>query len=154
MIPLLRYTAFLKGVLESVNTRHEKKINKTIFAPTESSLIKKLSDVSGLVLAVKFPDSDSDISTADDYAEANHCLLFLLEKVDPGKFSATKELEHFEQIQQVMRSVKEMILEAGLNGNIGDDETLSKPFRTEWEYQIFGGFNGLSISFDLKDFRL
>ena len=154
MIPILRYKEFLEGVYQKVNALHEKKINKTIFAPTESSLIKKLSDASGLILAVKFPDTDSDISSADEYAEANHCLLFLLEKVDPGKFSSEKEMVHFGKIQEIMRSVKELILEAGLNGNIGGDETLSKPFRTEWEYQIFGGFNGLSISFDLKDFRL
>jgi hypothetical protein len=154
MIPILKYQSFLQSVTQRVNTLHKKKISKTILAPAESSLVKKLKDESGIILAIKFPAADSDISTADDYAEANHCLLFLIEKVDPGKFSADEEIQHYGDLQQIMSSVKELLLEAGMNGDIDDEVVLSKTFRTEWEYQILGGFNGLSISFDLKDFRL
>jgi len=51
--------------------------------------------------------------------------------------------------------VKEWILNHGLNSSEDDGgETLAKTIRTEWEYQIYGGFNGMSISFDLKDFSL
>lgn len=154
MISILRFDAFISQAVDAVNAFALTQIKSVKLSPTESALIKKLSDTSGLVLAVKFPDADSNISSIDEYNEANHCLLFLLEKVDPGKFSKQKELEHYDNIQKVMQKVKEFILESGLNGSLDEGETLSKPFRTEWEYQIYGGFNGLSISFDLKDFRL
>jgi hypothetical protein len=155
MIFIQRFNEMLLEVVAEVNTTAGKRIGKVILSPTEQRLVKKLDNVSGLALAVKMPDVDSDIQTIDDYSENNHCLMFLLEKVDPGKFSESEELAHYAAIQKVMQRFKELILERGLNGNAcGGEETLSKAFRTEWEYQIYGGFNGMSLSFDLQDFQL
>jgi len=130
-------------------------INHILLSPTESHIIKKLSDRKGICLAVKMADSDSNIGSVDNYSEQNHQLFFILEKCGPGDFTDQTEREHYAKMQYITRLVKEYLLNHGLNGiDCGGDETLSKPFHTEWEYQIYGGFNGLSISCDIEDFRL
>jgi len=154
MIPVIRFNEFFLELKAEVNETVSKQISNVICSPTEQHLIKKLKDSNGLILAVKMPDSDSNIENSDNFSEANHCIVFLIEKVDPGQYYDSNELAHYASIQETMRKLKELILTHGLNGNICGEETLSKNFRTEWEYQIYGGFNGLSISFDLKDFAL
>lgn len=157
MIPVKRLREMLLELRSEVNSSSEveKLIEHIIVSPTEKHLTNKLKDKSDLILAVKMPDSDTDAINADNYGEVNHNLFYLVEKVDPGKMTDNDELNHFSAIQKTMTLVKEWLFKRGLNGNVcGGDETVSKPFRTEWEYQTFGGFNGLSISFDLKDFSL
>lgn len=138
-----------EGILEG------KGIDQIIVSPTESHIVKKLKDSKGVCLAVKMPDSDFGIDTVDNYWEENHQLFFLLEKCNPGDFTDQTEREHYQKMQIIMRLVKEYLKNIGMNGvGCGGEETLSKAFHTEWEYQTFGGFNGLSISFDLRDFKL
>lgn len=132
-----------------------KQIDHVIVSPTESHMVKKLSDRKGICLAVKMADSDTVMETADNYREENHQLFFVLEKCSPGDFTDQTEREHYRKMQEVARLVKEYLQRIGHNGvDCGGEETLSKPFHTEWEYQIYGGYNGLSISFDLEDYRL
>lgn len=132
-----------------------KRIDHIFLSATEAHLTKKISDKSGIVLAVKMPDADSEIRTADDYSENNHCLFFLIEKVNPGSMDDSIERGHYAKIQRIMTLIKDWILAHGLNGSLDDGgETLSKSIRTEWEYQVYGGFNGMSIGFDLRDFSL
>lgn len=136
-------------------TTEGRAIDHIILSPTESHIIKKLSDKKGICLAVKMADADSVIESADNYSEQNHQLFFVLEKCNPGDFTDQTEREHYQKMQLIMRLVKEYMKRIGLNGiNCGGDETLSKPFHTEWEYQTYGGFNGLSTGFDLQDFAL
>lgn len=135
--------------------KHGKEIDTVILSATEAHLVKKISDKLGILLAFKMPDADSYIRTADDYAENNHCLLYLLEKINPSNIDEENETFHYAKIQHIMKLIKEWILEHGLNGSEDDgEETLHKTFRTEWEYQVFAGFNGMSIGFDLTDFSL
>lgn len=162
MINLVRFQEFIAEMKAVVNTRLveelpglKKKIDHVHISPTESHLIKKIANKSGVILAVKLAEADSEIESIDSYSEMNHELWFVLEKVDPGIMTDAKELTHYAELQQIMRVVKEYVMEQGLTGNVfGGDETLAKPFHTEWEYQAFGGFNGLSTSFDLQDFEL
>jgi hypothetical protein len=134
--------------------KYGRMIDEIMVSPTEKHLVHKLKDTQGIVLAVKMPNSDTDIASVDNYSENNHCLFFLIEKIDPGEHDNSLEREHYAKIQSIMKFVKEWLLDRGLNGNVcGGDETISKPFHTEWEYQ-YEGHNGLSISFDLKDFAL
>lgn len=139
----------------SEGTSTGKGIDQIIISPTETHIIKKLSDKKGICLAVKMADSDSVMQSTDNYWEQNHQLFFVIEKCNPGDFTSQTEREHYAKMQEITRLVKEYMKDHGLNGtSCQGDETLSKPFHTEWEWQIFGGFNGLSISFDLQDFRL
>ncbi len=132
-----------------------KVIDELVVSPTETHLVKKIGDKRGIILGVKMPDADTELISSDNYSDNNHCLFFLIEKIDPGKHDDFIERWHYSKMQNIMKLIKDWLLQRGLNGKVcGGDETISKPFHTEWEYQIFGGFNGLSISFDLKDFSL
>lgn len=131
-------------------------IDHVEIAATESHLLKKLNGLNGIVLGVKMPDTDGKIDSVDNYSEDNNMLVFVLEKIADGILTKEMELQHYAKLQMVMKLVKEYFLESGMNALMPDDEqpTLSKPFRTEWEFNQFGGFNGLSVSFDLEDFSL
>ena len=134
-----------------------KKIDHIVIAATESNLVKKIKDLDGVILALKMPDTDTEMESVDNYWEMNHQLLFLLEKINDGQLKPDSETFHYAKIQYIMKLVKEYMLSCGLNGwslSESNDETLAKPFHAEWEYNQFGGFNGMSISFDLKDFSL
>lgn len=162
MINIIRFKEFLAELKAEVNSAliandadFAGQIGDVILSPTESHLIKKIKDKSGIVLAVKMADSDTEIDSVDNFSEHDHELLFILEKIDPASQSDDVEAETYAKLQTIMAEVKANIMDKGLNGTIcGDEEKLSKPFKTEWEYQVFGGFNGLSVSFDLQNFRL
>lgn len=132
-----------------------KSIDFMVISPTESHFVKKVKDLNGIILGVILAPSDTEFQDVDNYAENNNELLFVLEKTDPGRFTDQNELYHYAKLQLVMKYVKEQIIARGMNGNMcGGDETMAKPFHTEWEYNQFGGFNGLSVAFDLKDWSL
>jgi hypothetical protein len=154
MINITRFCELLLELKADVNNQISPGIDCLIVSPTERHLVHKLKDTQGVVLAVKMPDADTEIKSKDNYSENNHCLFFLIEKIDPGSHDNLQERQHYAKMQAIMKLIKEWLLESGLNGNLcGGSETLSKPFKTEWEYQ-YEGHNGLSISFDLKDFSL
>jgi len=181
MIPIIRFNEFLLELQAEVNTLLSKyafifrnnmwvytededailgndkgkQIDTIIISPTESHLIKKIKEATGIVLAVQLAQSDTEAESVDNYSENDNELFFILEKVDPAQFTEQNEQYHYAKLQLVIKLVKEYILSRGMNGNMcGGDETISKPFHTEWEYSIFGGFNGLSISFNLRNFNL
>ena len=76
-------------------------------------------------------------------------LIFLLEKVPSGQQTDEAELQHYARIQRMMRILRDALLENdAFCGELrsGDD------LLTEWEYDICGGWNGLSIGLDIEDF--
>ena len=158
MIPASRFKALLDQLHEDVNLELaplDLSISHVVITATDSQVVKKVSGKSGVILVAKMPPSTAEIRTVDDYSEDNQCLIFVLEKQEPSNATDQKELEHYDKVQRIMRKVKEWILNHGLHDGSDDEtETLSKPFRTEWEYQVYGNFNGLSLGFDLKDFEL
>ena len=130
-------------------------ISSIFIAATDAQVSTKVTDKKGVILVAKMPPSTSDIQSADDYSEDNQCLLFILERQELAGSTQEKQLIHYDRMQRIMKAVKSWILEHGLNNDQDDgEETISKPFRTEWEYQVYGNFNGLSLGFDLKDFSL
>lgn len=158
MISAVRFRSLLLDLQADVNAELVEtglSIAHVVVSATDNLVVKKVSDKAGVILVAKMPPATADIRTIDDYSEDNHCLLFVLEKKDPSSLTDKSEIEHFDKVQRIMRKVKEWIMTHGLHdGSDNETETLSKPFRTEWEYQVYGNFNGLSLGFDLKDFDL
>jgi len=164
MIGIIRFNEFLLELKADVNNAllvddptFKGKIGDIVISPTELHLTKKISDKKGIVLAVKMADSDMQLDSIDAYSEMNHNLWFIIEKNGPGSQTESQELKSYATYQKIMSCIKDYIMQRGQNGNVcGGDETISetKPFRTEWEYQVYGGFNGISVSFDLQDFGL
>lgn len=148
MINILRYREILAELKSKINARTDTLIDGVIIAVSDKHLTKKLRDQTGLFLCSNYPDAESKGGT-DNYQEYNRLLLFLLEKVPAGDETDEEEMKHYARIQAVMQILKEEIREMNfVCGEIsGSAETC-----TEWEYDVFGGFNGLSIGFKLTDY--
>lgn len=131
------------------------RVKQVIVSPTESHLVKKLKDKAGVALALRMPSADSHIMDGDNYGEINKMLFFVIEKVDPGTHSDEQELDHYNAMQRLTSMFKLKLMDR-LMGNdfCRTDNELAKAFHTEFEYQEFGGWNGLSVSFDIKDYEL
>ena len=137
MINILRYREILAELRARINQRSEMKIDGV-----------KLRDQAGFFLCANFPDAESK-GNADNYKEDNRLLLFLLEKVPAGDETDEAEITHYARMQNVMRILKDEIRDMDfVCGEISGGEDIN----TEWEYDVFGGFNGLSIGLKLTDY--
>lgn len=72
-----------------------------------------------------------------------------MEKVPAGDETDEDEITHYARIQDVMCILKDEIRNMEfVCGEISGGEEIN----TEWEYDVFGGFNGLSIGLKLTDY--
>jgi len=156
MIKLKNFKAFLSDMLAQVNAQIAElepaiaPIGIAIVSVSEAHAIKRLKDAPGVVLLAKLYDTDTRTDGSNDnYAEINHMLIYVMLKMSASEFSNEQEDDKYAELQQTMSLVKEYIMERKMC-----DARLDKAFRTEWEYNVFGGYNGLSITFDLKDYSL
>jgi len=148
MINILDYSVWLTELGMRVNALSiNKKIEKIIMAVDESQIVKRVGDEPGIVLVGSFPDADKDVNSKDCYEESNKVLLFLLQKINPGSLSITEELHHYAEMQEIMALIKTEIIQ--MNNCLF---SLSGGIHTEWEYNAFGGFNGLSIGLSFIDY--
>ncbi|MEA4976009.1 MAG: hypothetical protein VB046_09765 [Paludibacter sp.] len=160
MIQITAFKEFFESAIVWANAKADteitggKTISSLIMAVEENHLIKKIKDKAGIVLAIKYPSSDSQ-GDEDGYAERNKCLIYCVTKWDPGKVTDAEETNHYSVLQELTRRVKEYLNTSDKGPGIcGVENGLYSGFRTEWEYNIFGGYYGLSVSFDLRNFTL
>ena len=133
MINIKRYREWLLELKEKLNRGSEDiKVDGVVLAVHEGHLIRKLRDRRGIWLCAKYPDATVK-GGADAFSTDNQVLLFLLEKVPSGQHSDEDELTHYAMCDDSVR--------------------LTTNLTIEWEYDIFGGWNGLSVSFKLEDFE-
>lgn len=131
-----------------MNARSEMQVVGVVVAVSDRHLTKKLKDRTGLILCANYPDAESK-GSEDNYREDNRLLLFLLEKVPAGDETDDDEMVHYAHMQGVMKILKEEIRSMDfICGEIAGGEEMT----TEWEYDVFGGFNGLSIGVKLTDY--
>ena len=148
MINIQRYREMLVELKESVNKVSRTKIDGTVIAVSEKHLVKKLRDCTGLMLCANYPDAVSQ-GNEDNYRERNSLLLFLIEKVPSGQETDEEELLHYACIQQVMQLLKTKLREMDFFcGEVDGAESMT----VEWEYEVFGGWNGMSIGLNLVDY--
>lgn len=148
MINIQRYREMLVELKERVNKVSRTKIDGTVIAVSEKHLVKKLKDSMGLILCANYPDAVSQ-GTEDNYRERNSLLLFLIEKVPSGQETDEEELLHYARIQQVMQLLKTKLREMDFFcGEVDGAESMT----VEWEYDVFGGWNGMSIGLNLIDY--
>lgn len=148
MINILKYREILVELKNKINVRVETQIAGVVIAVSDKHLIKKLKDRTGLLLCANYPDAESK-GGVDNYRDDNRLLLFLLEKVPAGDETDEEEMKHYARIQAVMQVLKEEVRDMDfVCGEISGGDEIS----TEWEYDVFGGFNGLSIGLKLTDY--
>ena len=148
MINIQRYREMLIELKERVNKVSRTKIDGTVIAVSEKHLVKKLRDCTGLMLCANYPDAVSQ-GNEDNYRERNSLLLFLIEKVPSGQETDEEELLHYARIQQVMQLLKTKLREMdSFCGEVEGAESMT----VEWEYDVFGGWNGMRIGLNLVDY--
>lgn len=148
MIDIVQYREILAELREKVNQNSEEKIEGIVMAVREGHMVKKLKDRTGIQLCANYPDAQMN-GTFDNHSDRNKVLIFLLEKVPSGQQTDEAELQNYARIQRMMRILRDALLENdAFCGELrsGDD------LLTEWEYDICGGWNGLSIGLDIEDF--
>ena len=68
-----------------------------------------------------------------------------------GQLNDEDELSHYAALQQLMVSLRDYLMS---NPFVCDNEMqVTTDLNIEWEYDIFGGWNGLSIGFKLRDYE-
>ena len=148
MINIQRYREMLLELKERINKVSETPIDGVAVAVSEKHLVRKLKDSTGLILCANYPDAVSQ-GGADNYREQNNLVLFLLEKVSSGQETDEEELLHYARIQQVMKLLKKEMRELSF---VCGDITGTDGMTTEFEYDVFGGWNGMSVGLKLQDY--
>lgn len=153
MIKITEFNDLLTQMVTALNTDATNnnldvaQIKGHVLVASDKHLVKRLSDNSGVWLAVTIPSADPETANEDNVAENNIVWIFILEKVDPGSFSASEEIEHYQKIQDVTTAVKNWLRDEKLAGNEYLEYLNLQSLHTDPEYQ-FGGWNGWSINFN------
>lgn len=150
MIDIKRFREWLLELKEAVNRKTgEESIASIAMAVHEGHLMRKLRDRKGIALCARYPDAK--VSGAEDaLGTQNQVLLFIVEKVPSGQHSEEEEIGHYATMQALMNAMVAHLTE----GNLLCDDSIriTSGLNVEWEWDIFGGWNGISISFTFEDF--
>lgn len=124
------------------------KIDKLILSPKEEHLIKHLRDETGVNLCASYPNVDTE-GIADAYHDMNSVFLFILQKMNFGSMNDQQERAFFQKMQLIANTLKRLLLEHEYSCDIAPVN--GGKMKIEWEYNIYGGFSGLSIGLTLRD---
>ena len=152
MIPINDYRQFVSELVNSAKT--EAKIDDDItirLAVTETQLVNLLKDNAGIVVAGNIPGAE--ISKSSWFQSEGECLLMVLEKMPEDYQGTESEFESYAKLQQLMIEIVRLLINYSGFGSLCDkgEVDYSRPLVVEWEYNTYGGFNGLSVTFKLKD---
>lgn len=147
MINILRFREWILELVARINT-DATWIDGVVLAVKEEHMVKKLKDKQGVLLGVNYPDALCN-GTEDNATDDQTVYFFLVQKSNPGQLTDDGEIEQYESLQVVMEMLREAVRVSAHTDCIG--VTINEDFRIEWEYQIFGGFNGLSMAFKMTD---
>lgn len=148
MIDIVRFREILLELRQRVNAQSDTSIAGVVMAVREGHMIKKLKDKAGIWLCANYPDAELNGNT-DSHRERNGVLLFLLEKVSDGQETDEEELQHYAVLQRLVYLLKAELLSMDFACGELDIEAA---MLTEWEFNVFGGWNGLSIGLKLVDY--
>jgi hypothetical protein len=138
----------LQDVRGKVNQVSVKKITGTVLSVQENTMTKKLSDKKGIYLCAGYPSFETDVTDSDNYTAKNFCVLFLLEKISFGGLTDGEELTFYADMQEVAEKIEEILITANSSCDYGF--SAPKKIRIEFEYNIFGGWNGISLGFEIE----
>lgn len=152
MIPINNYRQFVSELVNSA--KKEAKIDDDIairLAVTESQLVNLVKDKAGIVVAGNIPGAE--ISKSSWFQSEGECLIMVLEKMPEDRQGTEAEFESYAKLQQLMIEIVRLLINYSGFGSLCDkgEVDYSRPLVVEWEYNTYGGFNGLSVTFKLKD---
>ena len=152
MIPINDYRQFIAELINYA--KQQARIDETTtirLAVTETQLVNLLKDQSGIVIAGNIPGAD--ISKQSFFQSESECLLMVLKKMPEDRQGTEWEFTRYDVLQQLMKEIIKLLTNYEGFDRFCDKGELdySRPLTVEWEYNTYGGFNGLSITFRLKD---
>lgn len=152
MIPINNYRQFVSELVNSA--KKEAKIDDDIairLAVTETQLVNLVKDKAGIVVAGNIPGAE--ISKSSWFQSEGECLIMVLEKMPEDRQGTEAEFESYAKLQQLMIEIVRLLINYSGFGSLCDkgEVDYSRPLVVEWEYNTYGGFNGLSVTFKLKD---
>lgn len=141
MINILQFRELCIELQHKVNDICDDKIDYVAMAVREEHIVKRLQNKKGIVMCVSYPDAQSS-GTEDNYTDTQQVFFFIVQRLAPGQLDDETEIATYATLQDIMLNLREVIREYYSECM---DIIPEESYKIEWEYQIFGGVNGLSM---------
>ena len=149
MIAINNYRQFIAELIAAAAEACGIDAPKIRLAVTESQLINLIKDMRDIVVAGNIPGSQ--LANSGYWMSSGECLLMILEKWPSDKQGTEWEYDRFALIQRLAGAVIRLLTQEDFQQFCDQGELdYSQGINVEWEYN-YGGFNGVSIAFRLKD---
>lgn len=141
MINILQFRELCIDLQHKVNAITDSQIDTVVMAVREEHMVKKLQNKLGITLCVSYPDAQSS-GTEDNYTDNQQAFFFVVKRLAPGQLDDETEITTYAELQDIMLNLRDVIRDyySECMGIIPEES-----YKIEWEYQIFGGVNGLSM---------
>lgn len=141
MIDIKNFREYISELVYKTNKELENKIEHIVLSVNESHMTKKLQNKFGVCLCVSYPDAQA-VGESDNVKDSQQAFIFVCQRVSPGQLDEEGELALYSELQHIM-----LVFRDFLRGAESDcvDIIPEESYKIEWEYQIFGGLNGLSM---------
>ncbi|WP_289090359.1 hypothetical protein [uncultured Bacteroides sp.] len=141
MINILQFRELCIELQHKVNAISDNPIDTVVMAVREEHMVKKLQNKLGITLCVSYPDAQSS-GTEDNYTDNQQAFFFVVKRLAPGQLDDETEITTYAELQDIMLNLRDVIRDyySECMGIIPEEI-----YKIEWEYQIFGGVNGLSM---------
>ena len=141
MINILQFRELCIELQHKVNAISDSQIDTVVMAVREEHMVKKLQNKLGITLCVSYPDAQSS-GTEDNYTDNQQVFFFVVKRLAPGQLDDETEITTYAELQDIMLNLRDVIRDyySECMGIIPEES-----YKIEWEYQIFGGVNGLSM---------
>lgn len=148
MIDIKNFREYIVELVYNVNQDLEFDIEHIVMAVNEAHMVKKLQNKAGVALCVSYPDAQA-VGEPDNTQDTQQVFLFVCERASPGQLNDEGELMLYAKLQHIMLTLRDYMRDSG-----GDciDILPEESYKIEWEYQIFGGLNGLSMGIKFKSY--
>jgi len=142
MISITTYRDYWKEMVNRIDG-----LEDTTLVANEAQLKNKLTkEVRYPLLVATVPSADPDSHNADNTGEKNSALIFVLEKVAASDRDSDNYVATMEKLQQIMKKVKEAMIEDFENCLMPMKELEIQSFHQDPEYNYLG-HDGWSLSF-------
>ena len=149
MIPISRFREWCIELMNEVNAG-KVRIEHLVLGVDEGHIIKKIKDKKGVCLCVNYPDATGN-GADDNETDVQPVYFFVVEKVNPGSQTDDAEMLHYGKLQDITIFLRSTVRNFASGNCLGVEIDLND--KIEWEYQIFGGFNGLSLGIKITDVK-
>lgn len=124
--------------------------SSVVAAMNEGQLITLLKDRSGIILCGNVPGAELTRQTS--VQSVGQCIIYILEKSPKDRQGTEWEFDRFSVLQHLMSKLCEILLGADAFSMLCQSGMMRvDTLNVEAEYNIYGGFNGWSVTFRLPD---